>query len=406
MIAQLFNLLAQDSTIEAIVKEQTQGNSVPPSAIERTSDAFWFPEQASNFAPAVDSLYMFIFWVSAFFFAGIVGAMTYFVIKYRRKGKEIVVEPSPSHNTMIEILWSVLPSFLLLYMFWAGAEGYFESRVPREDAEEIQVRAFRWNWEFTYPDGDVSSELHLVYNRPTKLVMRSDDVLHSLYIPAFRQKMDVVPGRYTYAYFQPTEAGKFRLACTEYCGDEHSRMRTMCEVHMSDEERKAATEWIEPEHPDWENGARLYRINCAGCHKVDGQAATGPALNLVFENKVRQFYGGGSRPVDENYIRESILYPDREVVEGYGPVSKMNSFEGKLTPRQIDYLIAYLKTFRDGIPDPALAPATGEDAEAPEGAAEGAGESTEAAEGSAGEEAKEGPAEGAGDPAAGGQDNG
>ena len=180
------------------VREQTQGNGVPPSALEHEG-SYWFPESASSFAPSVDSLYMFIFWLSTIFFVAIVGAMIYFCLKYARKGDKIEVEPSPSHNTLIEVIWSVVPSFFLLYIFWAGAEGYFEMRYTPEGAEEIQVRAFRWNWEFTYPDGDVSSELHLVMDRPTKLVMRSDDVLHSMYIPAFRQKMDVVPGRYTYA---------------------------------------------------------------------------------------------------------------------------------------------------------------------------------------------------------------
>ena len=353
MIPQFPILFAQslEDTMD-IVRSQTQDNSVPQSAIEH-SGSYWFPDQASTFAPAVDDLYMFIFWVSTVFFAAIVGAMIYFCIKYRRKGGKIEVEPSPSHNTMIEILWSVLPSFLLLYMFWAGAEGYFESRVPAEGAEEIQVRAFRWNWEFTYPDGDVSTELHLVMNRPTKLIMRSDDVLHSMYIAAFRQKMDVVPGRYTYAYLTPNRLGEYRLACTEYCGEEHSKMRTLCKVHVDDADRKATTQWIETEHKPWENGERLYKINCSGCHKVDGQAATGPALNLVFDSPTRKFIEGPDRPVDETYIRDSILYPDKDVVEGYGPVTKMNSFKGKLSDKQVDFLISYLKSLQPGWAPPA-----------------------------------------------------
>ena len=184
--------------------------------------------------------------------------------------------------------------------------------------------------------------------------MRSNDVLHSMYIPAFRQKVDCVPGRYTYAYLTPNRLGKYRLACTEYCGDEHSKMRTICVVHKNDEERKSSTEWISEDHEPWQNGERLYKINCSGCHKIDGVAATGPALNLVFSMKERNPAPGsknanGPIPVDENYVRRSILYPEEFVVEGFGPVSKMNSFKGKLTDKDIDYLIAYMKKLnKDG----------------------------------------------------------
>ena len=347
MIPQIPMLLAQTTEqVRELTSINNQGNPVPDSAMVHEG-SYWFPRVASSYAPQVDYLYMWIFWVSAIFFAVIVGAMIYFCIKYRRKNGVIDPQPSPSHNTTVEILWSVLPSILLVYMFYAGAVGYFESRIPMEDSEEIQVTARKWNWAFTYPDGDISSELHLVLDRPVKLVMRSDDVLHSLYIPAMRQKMDVVPGRYTYAFLMPTMAGRFRLACTEYCGDEHSKMRTLCEVHTSDEERKSSTQWITGDHKPWENGARLYKINCSGCHKVNGEAATGPALNLIWGENEKQM-GGGAVLVDENYVRESILQPDAKIVEGYGPVSKMNSFQGKLSDQDIDYLITYIKYLKTG----------------------------------------------------------
>ena len=209
-------LIAQtNEEIAKVVSGQNNDTSVPAHAIERPegtggwySSEYWFPEAASDFAPNVDWLFMFIFWVSLIFFAAIVGVMIHFCIKYRRKGNQIETEPSPSHNTTLEIAWSVGPSILLVVMFWYGAEGFFNMRIPRDDAEEIQVTASRWNWKFTYPDGDSSAELHLVNNRPTKLVMQSTDVLHSMYIPAFRQKVDIVPGRYTYAYLTPNKEGR------------------------------------------------------------------------------------------------------------------------------------------------------------------------------------------------------
>lgn len=302
---------------------------------------YWFPEPASSFARDVDFLYMGIFWISAFFFIGIIVTMCYFVIRYRRIGKEINPLPSPSHNTSIELLWSVLPSILLAWMFYDGAIGYFAMRAPVEVEEEIQVTASQYNWRFTYPDGDQSSELHLVLDRPTRLVMYSTDVLHSLYVPAFRQKMDVVPGRYTYFYVKPTKVGKYRLTCTEYCGEDHSKMKSMAQVHISNQERKSSTEWIKAIHKPWEYGQRLYSINCSGCHKVNGEAATGPPLNETWGKKERTFVDGTKAKVDYNYIKNSIEYPESQIVEGF--TNQMNSFKGKLSQDDINAIVQYLK---------------------------------------------------------------
>jgi cytochrome c oxidase subunit 2 len=161
-------------------------------------------------------------------------------------------------------------------------------------------------------------------------------------VPAFRQKMDVVPGRYTYYYVKPIKDGIFRVFCTEYCGDNHSGMKTWCHVHKSDAVRKEKTQWITKDHKAWENGERLFKLNCAGCHNVNGVAATGPALNTIWGME-ETLIDGTKVKVDENYISESIKYPNAKVVSGYGPVSKMQTFEGKLSNQDIDFVIAYLK---------------------------------------------------------------
>ena len=184
-----------------------------PESAKVHSGSYWFPDQASTFAPNYDFLYMAILWISVVFFALIVGFMIYFCIKYRRR-EGVGPEPSSSHNTAIEIFWSVIPSIILVWIFYAGARDYFDMRVPFDDAEEIYVTANQFNWKFVYPDGDVSKELHIVVNRPVKLIMQSEDVLHGMFVPAFRQKMDIVPGRYTYAYLAPNRVGEYRLACT------------------------------------------------------------------------------------------------------------------------------------------------------------------------------------------------
>lgn len=348
MLPQLTNLLAQIP--------------MPQSSRDHEGD-FWFPVQASEFAKEIDQLYYAIFWISTIFFILIVGFMTYFCWKYRRVGGlkgEIKPEKSTSHNTALEIFWSVIPSVILIWIFYEGASGFFEMRVPTDDCEVINVKAQKWNWSFTYPNGDQSTELHLVRDKPVKLVMESPDVLHSFFVPAFRQKMDIVPGRYTYAYIMPRIAGEYRLSCTEYCGDEHSRMRTLCVVHKSEEERKAETEWIIPEHPPWENGKRLYQMHCSGCHKVDGTAATGPALNTIWGTE-ESLTDGSKVMVDENYVKESVLYPDRKIVAGY--TNQMQAFAGKFSDDEVNTLIAYLKYLKDPAAfanDPSVMTPTGE----------------------------------------------
>ena len=332
---------------------------VPDHAIHRSietsnpfSEAYWFPEKASAFAGDIDSLFMDIFWISLAFFVVIVAFMVYFCFKYKRKDGVIDPQPSSSHNTTIEILWSVLPSILLVYMFVEGAGTFWEMKVPKTNSEEIQVVAYKYGWQFVYPNGDTTSELHLVQHQPVVLKMQSKDVLHSFFVPAFRQKQDIVPGRYTKTYIEPSMIGHFRLSCNEYCGDGHSKMRTSCIVHGTDKERQEKTVWKKPEYTAWENGEHIYKIHCSGCHNINGVAGTGPAFNLTWNRKV-QTASGEEVPADENYIKESILYPSKKIVSGYGAagsISKMNSFQGILDDApggDIDHVIAYMKYLQD-----------------------------------------------------------
>ncbi len=366
MIWQFPTLTALQSTealeqlaIKQRVIDSSLGGTVPEYVLERKietsnpfNQAYWFPEQASTYAESVDSLYMDIFFISLVFFVAIVAVMVYFCIVYRRKGGVIAPQPSSSHNTTIEILWSVLPSILLVYMFVEGAGTFWEMKVPKTDSEEIQVIAYKYGWQFIYPNGDTTSELHLVQDQPVVLKLQSKDVLHSFFVPAFRQKQDIVPGRYTTAYIEPNKAGQYRLSCNEYCGDGHSKMRTACIVHVSQEDRLANTEWKKPEYSAWENGEHLYKIHCAGCHNINSIAGTGPALNLTW-NREGKTAGGEAFKANETYIKESILYPSKKIVEGFGAegsISKMNSFKGILseTPGgDIDHVIAFLRYLQD-----------------------------------------------------------
>ncbi len=366
MVNQLFSLIAQatggQEKTEQAGADKSAGAEVPlgstpadsaggPTApapsdpYEYSYGDYWFPERASDFAAEVDWLFYFIFWVCVIFFAIIVAVMVGFVIKYRKRPGHMAPLPSPSHNTKLEILWSVLPSFLLVFMFVAGASGYFKQRIVPEGAYETHIEASQFNWQFTTERGDITEDLHMVVNEPFKLTMESRDVLHSWFVPAFRQKMDVVPGRYSEVWVKPTKIGIFRLYCAEYCGDGHSLMKRNVIVHESWDDFNKATIWKDEEHTPEENGQRLYKINCAGCHSIDGSVKTGPSF-LGKYGSDEPLTTGAMQTVDDNYIISSILEPQKDIVEGYGPRSQMPTFKGKLSPKQIRYIIAYMKTLK------------------------------------------------------------
>jgi cytochrome c oxidase subunit 2 len=238
---------------------------------------FWFPEQASTFAAEVDSFFYFILWLSVFFFVLIVGGMAYFIWKYReRPGYR--GNPEAEHNTPLEITWTVLPTFIVIYIFVRGAAGYLNmSRAPAETLD-IQVQAQKWAWTFTYPNGAVSPELHLPIDQPAKMVMRSSDVIHSFFVPAFRAKSDVVPGRYNLMWFQPTKEGTYDLLCTEYCGDKHSEMLAKVTVHSKEAYEKWVTDAAKPPEDPVEHGKWIYeRYGCKSCHSLDGTKVVVPA---------------------------------------------------------------------------------------------------------------------------------
>jgi cytochrome c oxidase subunit 2 len=332
-VNQLIGLLAQD-------------NVAPNHTYEGGS--YFFPVQASSFAADSDRLFYFIFWTCVVFFAGIVGAMVYLVLKYRRR-PGVDPEASSSHNTPLEIAWSVLPSLLLILMFKWGAEGYFDEQYAFDDAEVIRVKAQQFSWLFEYENGDYSDALHLTRGKAYAFQMESADVLHSFFVPAFRQKQDIVPGRYTKTWLRPTKTGKFRVYCAEYCGDNHSNMKTYVTVHETEAERKAATAW------DWKgnngtpegkilNGKRLFSIKCAGCHSVTGASMTGPNLNGRW-GIMEKLVGKPPRLVDEAYIRESILEPQNDIVEGFAPPNQqMTVFQGQISDDEINWLIDYIKS--------------------------------------------------------------
>ena len=320
--------------------------SLPPLLLLGALGDPLFPKPTSTTAGTVDDLFYFILVISIGFFAIIVAAMLLFILRFReRPGHK--PQPSPAHNNLLEVGWTVFPGILVGVIFFWGFTAYLDMRQSPDDSYEIQVVAKKWTWSFVYPNGHVDNDLHVPVGRPVRLVMSSDDVIHSLFIPAFRLKMDVIPGRYTSTWFEASETGDFVLFCAEYCGTQHSKMLARVVVHPSGE----FTRWLEnaanfmEKMTPAEAGQTLYvRRGCVQCHSLDGSAMTGPSFKGVY-GSLQAMADGESVTVDENYLRESILEPQAKVRAGYKPV--MPTYQGQLKNEEIAALIAFIKSLSE-----------------------------------------------------------
>jgi len=301
------------------------------------------PPPSSEYASQVDQLYLFLVLVAGFFFILIAVLVGYFVWRYRRRAPEERT-PHLTHNFKLELLWSAIPTVIVLIIFIWGLHGYIAASVSPGEPLEIQVTARRWIWQFEYPDGTrVLNELHVPVGRKVRLVMSSEDVIHSFYVPAFRIKMDVLPGRYTEAWFAATTEGQYTLFCAEYCGRGHSDM--MGKIYVESEE--AFRKWLEQgdqtvqQMPLAELGAMLYESRgCSVCHSLDGTRREGPSFKGLYRSQVR-LASGETVVADENYLRESILQPQAKLVAGYPAV--MPTFQGLLNERELRALIEFIK---------------------------------------------------------------
>ena len=303
----------------------------------------FMPEGASDWAVQVDWINNWISIVSALCTVLITGTMIYFGLKYRDKG-DTKPTSSVSHNATIETIWTVVPTVIVLYVFAYGFYVYKDMREVPSNAMEIDVRAWKWNWEFTYPSGKKTNDLTVPVGKPIKLIMTSDDVLHSLFIPAMRIKEDVRGGAYSYLWFRPNKTGKFRIYCTEYCGTGHSSMYKTLNVVSAEVYQDFLLDRNAVELTPLELGTQLFaNKGCTACHNVaNNNRLVGPGLKGLFKTKERKFADGTSAVVDENYVSESILYPNKKIVQGYAPA--MPAFEGQLNKEELRALITYLKS--------------------------------------------------------------
>ncbi len=299
-----------------------------------------FPEQASTFAPEVDHLLYFLLAVSVFFTLLIFGAIFYFAIRYHRRSEAEL--PGVVHGGLtLEILWTVIPFGLTMVMFTWGASLFFNESRPPSDALQIYVVGKQWMWKLQHMEGRREiNELHIPLGRAVRLTMTSEDVIHSFFVPAFRTKQDVVPGRYSTTWFKPTKPGKYHLFCAEYCGMSHSGMIGWVYVM----EPRDYQDWLgggAGTEPLAESGQKLFQdLACGNCHKPDASGRC-PSLVGLFGKNV-QLAGGAIVKADEAYIRESILQPAAKVVAGYQPV--MPTFQGLVTEEGVLQLVEYIKS--------------------------------------------------------------
>lgn len=288
----------------------------------------------------IDPIFVFIFGISLVMLLGVTTAMIYFAVRYNRKRCPVPASQKDT-NLWLEIIWTVIPTILVMAMFYYGWAGYLALRNVPEGAMEVKATGRMWSWLFEYPNGKTSDKLYVPIGQPVKLTMTSVDVLHAFYAPAFRVKRDVVPGQETYLWFTAPKAGSYDVFCAEYCGVEHAGMITTIEA-------------IQPhEYAEWLAGAGeseasageqlLAKHGCLGCHSLDGSKKAGPSLQGIWGRSVKVTTAGAERTlqVDEDYLRRAILEPAADVVVGYPAI--MPSYQGKLSPQELAAMLEFLE---------------------------------------------------------------
>ncbi len=305
----------------------------------------------SNFSEDINTSFIVIFSVISFFLIAITVTIILFVIKYREKKNPV---PTPIEgNVILEIIWTVIPLGLVIGMFYYGWMAWIPtaSDAP-EGAIEIKTTARMWSWLFEYENGKKTDTLYVPEGKPVELQMTSPDVLHSLYIPAYRIKRDIIPGRVTNIWFEPRKTGSYDLFCAEYCGLQHAFMITEVKVLTQEE----FDEWyidttavVKAAATPGAEGLQILRMNgCIACHSLDGSKLVGPSYKGIWGHEVEVEKGGQKQTllVDAEYIRNSIYNPDEEIVVGYSK-GLMRSYQGELTDEDIDKIIVYLESLSD-----------------------------------------------------------
>ena len=301
-----------------------------------------FPESASSIAGRVDALYFFLLAIAAFFSLLIAGLIVFYAVKYHRRSPGAVGRTV--HGGMIlELTWTIVPLIITMVIFVWGASVFFAMTHPPDDTLNIYVVGKQWMWKFQHLDGQREiNELHVPVERNIRLIATSEDVIHDVFVPAFRLKVDVIPGRYVTLWFRATKPGRYHLFCAEYCGTKHSGM-TGEVIVMAPADYQA---WLSGGTPGGslaDAGQKLFAdLACNTCHRPDAQGR-GPVLDGLL-GKTVSLQSGGTIVADEAYLRESILNPSAKVTAGYQPI--MPTFQGLVSEDQLLQLIEYIKSLQ------------------------------------------------------------
>ena len=297
-----------------------------------------FPDQASVSAQRVDAVYFALLAISAFFVLLIFVLIIYFAVKYRRGAKVDRVIRRTDY-LKLELTWIIIPLLISFGIFGWAAKVYFDLRTPPDDALEIYVVGKQWMWKIQHPNGVREiDELHIPLGRTIKLTMTSQDVIHSFFIPAFRIKQDVLPGRYTSEWFKATKVGEYHLFCAEYCGTSHSGMGGKVVVMDPMEYERWLLQGTARESMA-ASGEMLYtKLSCGTCHKPGGR---GPDLAGLYSSQI-QLEGGETVTADREYLRESIINPMAKIAKGYPRM--MPTYRTQLTEDQVNELIEFIKS--------------------------------------------------------------
>ncbi|MDQ2920676.1 MAG: cytochrome c oxidase subunit II [Acidobacteriota bacterium] len=332
----------------------------------QTSWIPFVPPSASTLSGRVDALYFYLSGVTVFFTLLISGVLVLFVIKYRRRTPFEIPRPiAGSHK--LETLWSVIPFLIAMSMFAWGAQLYFQMYRPPQNAAEIYVVGKQWMWKIQHSTGQREiNELHVPVGRKIKLIMTAEDTIHDFFVPAFRMKADVLPGRYTTQWFEATTPGTYHLFCAEYCGMNHSGMIGSVIVMQPTEFDNWLSGNAAQQSPAVAGQQLFQSLGCVSCHGANGEGGRGPALAGLFGRPVF-LTNGQTLTADEAYVRESIENPQTKLVSGFGPI--MPTFQGQVTPEQLIQIMSFIKSLRITGPEspsaPAASPAPGAKAQGP-----------------------------------------
>lgn len=299
---------------------------------------------ASNIAASVNNVFIMIVGIGFVFLIGITAAMIYFAVKYRRSKAKTV---SNIHgNAWLEIIWTVIPTLIVMGMFYYGYMGYTLMKTIPEGAMEVKVTGRMWSWSFEYPNGAVTDRLVLPINKPAKMVITSVDVLHSFYIPAFRIKEDAVPGKMTYMGFVPTKEGEYDIQCAEYCGLRHSYMLSKVKVVSDDDYQKwLASQAVAGSSMEKLSGETVMgQKGCVACHSRDGSKLVGPSFKGRYGTTIKVKTNGELRDIvmDDAYIRQSIANPTSDVADGFSPLMPSQS----LNEAEVQAIIEMVKSIQ------------------------------------------------------------